>query len=246
MSGEPPQAQKPAAGKSRAYTSYKVRRLPPDVRKELDERLVNGDFTDYRGLSKWLHEKNYEISPAAINYYAHSFEQRLSAVKLATKQAHEIVQATGADDEKMNQALMRLVQTTMFEMMVRMYDARRKFEAADQARARSRIRLAARASRNSNAGEAAAGEGGASPDDAELATKYPTKAEIAAMGSVGRTVAALRKLDLEWEKWRTQMKLKLEQQVDAAKERVTEAVKEGGLSPEAESRIRSALLEIRV
>lgn len=243
MSSAPVTTDQPTPKRRRAQVRYKIARLPADVRKELDDRLVSGGFTDYRGLSDWLAGKGFEISPSALNYYAHRFEQRLRAVKLATTQARAIVEAAAGDDDRINQALMRMVQTTMFEMMVEMNETRHAFEAADEARARSKKRLLKRAVKKS-AGKEVDGDGVA--DDSDPAPKYPTKADLAAMGSVGRTVAALGKLELEWEKWRAQMKRHVERQVDTAKERVSEAVKEGGLSPDAEARIRSALLEIRV
>lgn len=235
-------AAPPAPPRRRAHSSYKIARWPAELRAELDRRLVSGGFRDYRGLSRWLEGRGYEISPTALNHYAHRFEQRLDAVRLATAQARAIVETAGGDDDRINRALARLVQTAMFEAVVEMNDTRRKFAAAERARARSRKRLAMRAAREQEA-EAAPGP---SQDSSEPAPKYPLKADLAALGSVGRTVAALGKLELEWEKWRAQMKERLGQQVAAAGERVAEAAKEGGLSPEAETRIRAALLEIQV
>ncbi len=244
-----PAALDPAAPKRRrVQTRHKIARLPAEVREELDQRLVAGGFTDYRGLSRWLESRGYELSPSALNYYAHRFEQRLQAVRLATAQAGAIVKAASGDDDRINRALMRMVQTTMFEMMVEMNDTRQKFAAAERARTRSKTRLSMRAAKRNAAPGAAAADNGATvaDEDAAAAGRYPTKADLAAMGSVGRTVAALGKLELEWEKWRAQMKRRVGRQVDAAKERVSEAVREGGLSSEAEARIRAALLEIQV
>jgi Bacteriophage Mu, Gp27 len=244
MSGETPPAAPETPKKRRVQRPGKIRRLPLAVRQELDEHLKAGDLT-CRGLSALLEERGFEISPTGINYYQHKFDDRLRAVELASKQAGEIVVAAGGDDDRINRALARLVQSTMFEMVIEMYDARRKFEAADRARSLSGTRIAARARRAAEI-EHPVDDAAAFEDAGEPAGKFPAKAELSAMGAIGRTVAALGKLDLEWEKWRAQMKLNVKRQVDAAGERVSDAVKNGGLSAEAEARIRSALLEIKV
>jgi Bacteriophage Mu, Gp27 len=245
MSGQPPTAAPAAPKKRRVQRPGKMRHMPPALRQELDEHLKAGDLT-CRGLSALLEERGFEISPTGINYYQHKFDDRLRAVELASKQAGEIVKAAGGDDDRINRALARLVQSTMFEMVIEMYDARRKFEAAERARSLSSARLAARARRAGEIKQEADGAAAAPDDAGEPAAKFPAKAELSAMGAIGRTVAALGKLDLEWEKWRAQMKIQVKRQVDAAGERVSDAVKNGGLSAEAEARIRSALLEIKV
>ena len=78
------------------------------------------------------------------------------------------------------------------------------------------------------------------------AQRYPTKADLAAVGSVGRTVASLARVELEWRKWREQTREKVERQVGEASKTLSEAANGGGLSSEAEQKIRAALLDIRV
>ncbi len=233
----------PGAGatrKRRSQVRGKIKRLPPEVREELNRRLVNGGFSDYRGLSRWLEEKGYEISPSAINTYARRFEQRLEAVRLATAQAKAVVEAAPDDDDRINQALMKIVQTTLFEMMVDLNDTRQKLGDVERAR-----KTGARRIRNRRAREGAQDEAEGGELD-EPARKYPTKADLAAVGSVGRTVASLARVELEWRKWREQAREAVEHQVGVASEKLSEAARSGGLSPEAAEKIRAALLEIRV
>lgn len=242
----------------------KIKRLPAEVREELNERLVRGGFSDYRGLSRWLEGKGYEISPSALNYYARRFEQRLDAVRLATAQARAVVDAAPDDDSRINQALMKIVQTTLFEMMVDLHDTRQKLGAVGKARATGAARGRKRRAATAKAGgevdtEADAGtDGGADGVDEAAepisgeeqagadAPRYPTKADLAAVGSVGRTVASLARVELEWRKWREQTREKVERQVGVASETLSEAANGGGLSSEAEQKIRAALLDIRV
>jgi Bacteriophage Mu, Gp27 len=240
MSGDTPPAEAPVAKKRRVQRRFKIRRLPAEIRKELDQRLIEGNFTDYRGLSAWLEERGFEISPSAINYYARKFERRLEAVRLATAQARTVVADTaGADDGHLQQALMNIVQTTLFEMMIELADARGGRPAAPNKGARTRA--AGAKEREAEGADEGDDEGaGAS------ASAPPSKSDLSAVESIGRTVAAMARVQLEWNKWRTQARERVERGVGAASAQLTEAAKGGGLSAEAEARIRSALLEIRV
>jgi hypothetical protein len=97
--------------------SYKLRRLPAKIRAELDRRLVEGNFTDYRGLAKWLSEQGCEISFAAVHKYGQKLEQRLELLRIATAQAKAVVEAAPEED-RINDALMRLVQQNLFAVLV--------------------------------------------------------------------------------------------------------------------------------
>ncbi len=230
-----------AAPKRRRQMPGKIKRLPPEVREELNNRLVSGGFSDYRGLSRWLQEKGYEISPSSINYYARRFEQRLEAVRLATAQAKAVVEAAPGDDDRINQALLKIVQTTLFEMMIDLNDTRQKIGDVERARKSGAARIRNRRARE---GAETEGEGAGEIDDA--IPRYPSKADLAAVGSVGRTVASLARVELEWRKWREQARESVENKVGVASEKVSEAARSGGLSPDAAEKIRAALLDIRV
>ncbi len=233
-----------AAPKRRRQVPGKIKRLPPDLREELNNRLVNGGFSDYRGLSRWLEEKGYEISPSAINTYARRFEQRLEAVRLATAQAKAVVEAAPDDDDRINHALMKIVQTTLFEMMVDLNDTRQKIGDVERARKSGAARIR---NRRARAGESS-GDGASEGEigGVVVSPRYPSKADLAAVGSVGRTVASLARVELAWRKWREQARENVEHQVGVAREKLTEAARSGGLSPDAEEKIRAALLDIRV
>lgn len=230
-----------AAPKRRRQVPGKIKRLPPELRGELNQRLVSGGFSDYRGLSRWLQERGYEISPSAINTYARRFEQRLEAVRLATAQAKAVVEAAPDDDDRINQALLRIVQTTLFEMMIDLNDTRQKIGDVERARKTGAARIRGRRARE---GVESGGDRGDAAD--ETISRYPSKADLAAVGSVGRTVASLARVELEWRKWREQARAAVERQVGVASEKVSEATCSGGLSPETAAQIRAALLDIRV
>ena len=96
----------------------KISQLPDGTRKALEERLIRGSFSGYEALTDWLAEQGFEISKSAIHRYGQQFESRLQALKVATDQAKAIAQASQDDEGDMNEALIRLVQTKTFELLV--------------------------------------------------------------------------------------------------------------------------------
>ncbi|HVB81413.1 MAG TPA: phage protein Gp27 family protein [Candidatus Binataceae bacterium] len=105
-------------GASRPPHSGKIKRLPPELRAEFERRLVEGRFSDYRGLSRWLSEHGYYISHTSLHRYGNALEHKLNALKLATEQARAVVDASGGADDTVNEGLMRLVQGDLFRVLV--------------------------------------------------------------------------------------------------------------------------------
>lgn len=96
--------------------------LPEAVRQQLEQRLLKGGFADYQGLADWLTEQGFEISRSSVHRYGQTFERRLQSLRLATDQAKAISQASEDDEGAMNEALIRLVQTKTFEILVALED----------------------------------------------------------------------------------------------------------------------------
>lgn len=92
--------------------------LPDEVRKELEQRLIKGSFSGYVALAEWLNELGFEISKSSVHRFGSNFEERLRALKVATDQAKAIAEASEDDAGLMNDALIRLVQTKTFELLV--------------------------------------------------------------------------------------------------------------------------------
>ena len=95
-----------------------VTQLPDEVREDLDRRLIKSGFANYQGLADWLTEQGYEISKSSIHRYGKQFEERLSAIKIATEQAKAIASVAGDEEGAMNDALIRLVQERAFDVLV--------------------------------------------------------------------------------------------------------------------------------
>ncbi len=96
----------------------KIKKLTPALRAEFERRLVEGSFSDYRGLARWLGEHGCQIAPSALQRYGSGLERKLNALKLATEQARAVVDASGGADDTVNEGLMRLVQGDLFRVLV--------------------------------------------------------------------------------------------------------------------------------
>ena len=101
----------------------KLLSLDPKLRAELDRRLVEGHFSDYRGLAKWLGENGLKIGHAAVNRYGSLMERRLEQVRMATAQARAVVDEAGGDDDRITAATLKLVQQRLFTVLVDLNDA---------------------------------------------------------------------------------------------------------------------------
>ena len=50
--------------------------MPQDLRRELDERLVAAQFSNYSGLSEWLEQKGFKIGKSSIHRYGQALEEQ--------------------------------------------------------------------------------------------------------------------------------------------------------------------------
>ncbi len=92
--------------------------LPPEVKAWLDRALVEGNFSGYDLLAEALKDRGCEISKSSVQRYGASFDKRLQTLKLASEQAKAIVAATPDDEGAVSEALMRLVQEKLFQVML--------------------------------------------------------------------------------------------------------------------------------
>ncbi len=241
--------------KRRSQERYKIRRLPPPLHSELDERLNGGNFGSYEQVSAWLEsEHGVSISPSSLNYYQkYELDPTLRAVRIATAQAAEIVRSAGDDDSELNLAMFRLTQTAIFDLLIQLNKTRSLVAMIPATKQRSANRLSNRQLQdpgtNSPAGAAT------STDDPpataivtaeQRAAKFPSKPELAAVTALGKIVATVSRANREWREWREKMRERVEAKVAATNASVAEAAREGGLSPAAEQKIRAALMEIKL
>ncbi|MDW3715335.1 MULTISPECIES: DUF3486 family protein [unclassified Pseudomonas] len=96
----------------------KVAALPAEVKSWLDQVLVESNFSGYEALSAELADRGYSIGKSALHAYGQTFEDRLSRLRMASEQAKAVVTAAPDEEGAVNEALMRLVQEQLFNMLM--------------------------------------------------------------------------------------------------------------------------------
>lgn len=96
----------------------KIATLPPTVKAWLDTALVEGNFSGYELLEADLKARGFAIGKSSIHRYGSAFEQKLATLKMASEQARAIVTAAPDDEGAVSEALMRLVQEKLFQVML--------------------------------------------------------------------------------------------------------------------------------
>src|ERR1700687_5425786 len=117
----------------------KIRRLPEHLKIELDRRLSAGTFRSFRILSDWFADNGYEISHTALHKYGLKFDRRLESIRLATEQARIVCEQFKDDDVNMQGALLRLVQTHLFEILSAVKEEEKRTTGATGARIKEKI-----------------------------------------------------------------------------------------------------------
>lgn len=95
-----------------------IEKLPEDVRRWLERALTENGFSGYVELENLLKEKGYQISKSAIHRYGQQIEQRLKAIKESAEIAKLITQSVDDDGDSQSDALMRLVQTDLMNLLI--------------------------------------------------------------------------------------------------------------------------------
>lgn len=96
----------------------KISGLPKAIKGWLDTALVDGNFSGYELLEAELKARGFDIGKSSIHRYGSAFEQKLATLKLASEQARAIVTAAPDDEGAVSEALMRLVQEKLFQVML--------------------------------------------------------------------------------------------------------------------------------
>lgn len=115
----------------------KIDLLPAGVRDELNRRLVANAFSGYEALADWLATQGCELKKSAVHAYGQRLERRLSAIKASTEAAAAIAAAAPDEADQRSAAVISLVQTDIFDIMVTLQEAE-EGEPADRLKLLSR------------------------------------------------------------------------------------------------------------
>lgn len=119
----------------------KVAALPAEVRKYLDQALIEGNFSGYAALEADLAARGFVISKSSIHRYGANLERRIQAIKASTEAAVAIQAAAPDDEDLRSGAVLSLIQTEIFEAIMKLQEA----EDADPAQ---RMKLLSAAAKN--------------------------------------------------------------------------------------------------
>lgn len=121
----------------------KIELLPEDTRAELNRRLVKHAFADYEALAAWLAEQGFQIGKSTVHRYGQKLERKLEAIRASTEAARAIADAAPDDADLRSAAVMSLVQTEIFDVLVNLQEA--SDEDVDQV---TRVKLLSHAAKN--------------------------------------------------------------------------------------------------
>lgn len=116
----------------------KVLALPAEVRAWLDQALAEGNFSGYEALEAELAQRGIAIGKSSLHRYGQQLEKKLAAVKASTEAARAIAAAAPDDADQRSAAVMSLVQTETFNVLV-------SLQEAEEAKPEARLKLLAKA-----------------------------------------------------------------------------------------------------
>ncbi|MEF3074109.1 phage protein Gp27 family protein [Methylobacter sp. Wu1] len=96
--------------------------LTPEQRAAFEQELIRRNFTDYDGLVDWLAANGFEISRSSAYRHGSKLKRKLQAVKNSTEAARLIAEAAPDDADLRSAAVISLVQSELFDVMVTLQD----------------------------------------------------------------------------------------------------------------------------
>jgi len=108
--------------------------LPDNVRSWLDKALAEGNFSGYAQLEELLKVRGFNIGKSSIHRYGQKLENKLSAIKASTQAALAIAEAAPDDADLLNQSVMQMVQTEVFNSLVALQEAESEDDPAKRLR----------------------------------------------------------------------------------------------------------------
>lgn len=101
-----------------------IDQLPPELREWLEAELVRRGFADYIELTEELNRRiagaglEVTVAKSSVHRYGAQVGERIAALKRSTEVARTLAREVGDDEGAMNDALMRLVQDRLFNVVL--------------------------------------------------------------------------------------------------------------------------------
>lgn len=96
--------------------------LSPEQRAQFESELIRRNFKDYDGLAEWLRTNGLEISRSSAYRHGSKLQRRLQNVRNSTEAARLIAEAAPDDADLRSAAVISLVQSELFDVMVTLQD----------------------------------------------------------------------------------------------------------------------------
>lgn len=102
----------------------KVEQLPAALKEWLDAKLIAGAFAGYETLEAELNERlqaagaDFRVGKSSIHRYGSTFEDRIKSLKLVSEQARAVVSASPDEEDAVSQALIRMTQEKLFNVVL--------------------------------------------------------------------------------------------------------------------------------
>lgn len=101
-----------------------IQQLPKELREQVDDLIVDRGFSDYWGLTdevnQLLEEHGYaiKITRSSLHRYGQKLEKKMEWLQLSSQYAAEIGRRFPDDEAQLNDALMKLTQHNLFQLMM--------------------------------------------------------------------------------------------------------------------------------
>jgi hypothetical protein len=99
-----------------------IESLPDEIRKELNQLLIENHFSGYEQLRVWLFDKGCQISVASICRHSQKLQKELIEFQQINEQVKTICEEIGDDKNNLAEVLTRLAQKKCFEVLMNFKD----------------------------------------------------------------------------------------------------------------------------
>ena len=91
--------------------------LPPNIRDEVERRILAKGFSNYQALADWVREKGYDISQVSLWRYGNSIKTQVAATRFAMRQARLLSREGTSHQAQFSEALVQVVQQRLLSML---------------------------------------------------------------------------------------------------------------------------------
>ncbi|MDW7746572.1 DUF3486 family protein [Halomonas sp.] len=106
----------------------KVYDLPPEIREELNEKLVSTGFQGYSALADWLEDRGYNVSRSSVHRYGKDLQEEFEEAMGDVRKTTELARAMTAEQDDESGALIDATARIVQDQLLRITIAMRKAE----------------------------------------------------------------------------------------------------------------------